>query len=482
MADNSNLFSGGLNKNEKANLTKGSSDFWNGVGGFFGGIANAQGQAANPYGQVVKAPAPTSRGMATPAAQSQFNNMTKLFANAVKTPADKPGTPSASGTTTGNGSRVTPASIASTVKPINTNSQRYAEEMAAKQLGQTYVAGQAAGTAQKAAQAAQEAERNGKIDSNLASVYSPLQELLKAQQDKASKRYAQNQADITSIFGALSGLTAEDTARVNKQFTDSIAKQNLDYSTRVAQQKAEATAGTQQAVATGAERGSGPAMNVSPVQEAADKANADANAALTNWQGLMAATQAQTVKDVETRGEGYTQQKLGALAQLSKNFEDTLSQFAVQDAQLKSQMAQSKLDQQNAMANNDFEAAQAADKQAAALQLQDLKNQGLMDVATLKAKVALAKGSGSGSTNLKGVEALQAKAIQTGVPFNIVQKSVQDAYNMVYNDINADPTKKKSVPTSQAVKNAWYALNSGSPQRLGSHTTIASGLIDELFK
>lgn len=377
---------------------------------------------------------------------------------------------------------VTPASIAAAVKPVNTNSQRYAEEQAAKQLGQTYVPGQAAGTAANAAQAATDAARNARVDTNLGAVYSPLQDLLKTQQAAAAKRYEQNKADITSIFGALSSLTAEDTARINKQFTDSITKQQTDYATRVAQQKNEAAAGTAQAATTGAERGTGPALNTSPVQQAADAANANANQTLTNWQGLMQATQAQTVKDAETRGTGYTQQKLGALNQLSKNFEDTLSQFAAQDAQLKSQMAQSKIDAQNAYASNDFTAAQAADKQQAALQLQDLKNQGLMNVATLKAKVALAKGSGSGKTNLKGVEALMAKAATTGVDFIGVQKSVQDAYNTAYAQKNPDKTKAGKAPSVQEVKAAWYYLNGGSPQGMAKKTPVATGLIEDLYK
>lgn len=379
-------------------------------------------------------------------------------------------------------STVKPSAVAASIKPINTNSQRYAEEQAAKQLGQTYTPGQAAGTAATAAQTAAEAARNAKIDTNLASVYSPLQDLLKTQQATASKRYAQNQADITSIFGALSSLTAEDTARVNKQFTDSIAKQNTDYATRVAQQNMEAQAGVAGAQAAGAERGSGPAMVNNPITAAADAANASANATLTNWQGLMQAEQAQTVKDVENRGAGYTQQKLGALAQLSRNFEDTLAQFAGQDAQLKSQMAQAKLDQQAAMANNDFEAAQAANKQAAALELQDLKNQGLMDVATLKAKVSLARGAGSSAPTLKGIEAIMDKATKSGVDFNSVQSSVQDAYNTAYATKNPDATKAGKAPTVQEVKAAWYAISGGSPQRMGKNTPVATGLIENLYK
>lgn len=248
-------------------------------------------------------------------------------------------------------------------------------------------------------QTKQTADRNAFVNNNVNAVFSPLQELLKSQQDKATKRYEQNKADITTIFGALSGLTAADTARVNKQFTDSITKQQTDYATRVAQQNAEAAAGTAQAAATGAERGSGPAMKTSPIQVAAAQGNADANAALTNWQGLMSAQQAQTVTDVENRGTGYTQQKLGALSQLSRNFEDTLSNFDKTGAELESQIAQAKQTQQAALAANDFEAAQNAQKAIDALDLQKSKNQSAQQVAAITAEA-----------RLKGIQMQQAGA------------------------------------------------------------------------
>jgi hypothetical protein len=377
---------------------------------------------------------------------------------------------------------ITPQTIASAMKPPVLGPQAAAEKAAAEQLGQLYAQGQAAGTAQKEYQTKLDAQRNQTINDNLNAAYSPLEALLQSQKAAAAKRYAQNSADITSIFGALSGLTAEDTARINKQFTDSITKQQTDYAARVAQQNLEAQAGTKQAVATGAERGTGPAMTNNPIAAAAAQGNADANAALTNWQGLMQSEQNQAVKDAETRGAGYTQQKLGALAQLSRNFEDTLAGFAQQDAQLQSQMAQAKIDAKNAYASNDFEAAQAADKQNAALQLQDLKNKGLMDVATLKAKVALARGTGSASTNLKGVEALMDKASKSGVDFTAVQSSVQDAYNTAYEQKNPDKTKAGKAPTVQEVKAAWYYLSGGSPQRMTKNTPVATGLIENLYK
>lgn len=265
-----------------------------------------------------------------------------------------------------------------------------------------------------------EADRTAKINSNVSAVYSPLQSLLTTQKNAATKRYAQNQADITSIFGALSSLTAADTARVNKQFTDSLTKQQTDYATRVAQQNAETAAGTQQAVATGAERGTGPAMAANPIQAAAAQGNANANAALTNWQGLMQAEQAQTVKDVENRGTGYTQQKLGALSQLSKNFEDTLTQFDAKSADLESQMAQAKQTQQAALAANDFEAAQNAQKAIDALDLQKTKNDSAQKVASITAEA-----------RLKGIQLQQAGANSRAASSASKTKYAQDVVGTI---------------------------------------------------
>lgn len=376
--------------------------------------------------------------------------------------------------------KVTPLTVSAAMSRA-LGPQAAAEKARAEQLGQVYGQGQAAGTADREYQTKLEATRNNTINANLSSVYSPLQALLKAQQDKASKRYAQNQADITSIFGALSGLTAEDTARVNKQFTDSITKQQTDYATRVAQQNVEAQAGTKQAAATGAERGSGPAMNVNPIQTAAAQGNADANAALTNWQGLMSAQQAQTVRDVENRGTGYTQQKLGALNQLSRNFEDTLSKFEAQDANLQSQIAQAKLDQQAAYASSDIQAAQNADKQLAALKLQELKNKGAMDVATLKAKTALSRAGGSGSTNLKGVEAVAAKAKSAGVDFAQLQKSVNEATTIAQAMANPAGSKTFKSPDKALIQSTWNRVMQSSPQRGAQQAALANQLIDSMF-
>lgn len=376
--------------------------------------------------------------------------------------------------------KVTPLTVSAAMSRA-LGPQAAAEKARAEQLGQVYGQGQAAGTADREYQTKLEATRNNTINANLSSVYSPLQALLKAQQDKASKRYAQNSADITSIFGALSGLTAEDTARVNKQFTDSITKQQTDYATRVAQQNVEAQAGTKQAAATGAERGSGPAMNVNPIQTAAAQGNADANAALTNWQGLMQAQQAQTVADVENRGAGYTQQKLGALNQLSRNFEDTLAQFDAQDAALQSQMAQAKLDQQAAYASGDAAAAQAADRQLNALQLQELKNKGAMDVATLKAKASLARGGGSSSGNLKGVEAVAAKAKAANVDFAQLQKSVNEATTIAQAMANPAGSKTFKSPDKALIQSTWNRIMQSSPQRGAQQAALANQLIDSMF-
>jgi hypothetical protein len=105
-----------------------------------------------------------------------------------------------------------------------------------------------------------------------------------------------------------------------------------------------------------------------------------------------------------------------------------------------------------------------------------------MDVATLKAKVALSRGTGSGTTSLKGIEAIMDKANKSGVDFNAVQSSVQDAYNTAYAQKNPDATKAGKAPSVQEVKAAWYYISSGSPQRMGKNTPVATGLIENLYK
>ena len=386
-----------------------------------------------------------------------------------------------SGATSGGGT-VTPKTVANVIKQLN---QRQQEEAAAKSLGVAYTPGQAAGTAVKMAQQAAMDERNATIDENLATVYSPLQELLSKQQTAAENRYADNQANIKSIFGALSSLSAQDAARIDKQFTTSIAKQQTDLANRVAEQRAATAAGTEQAVATGAERGTGPAMATNAIGVAAEQGIGQANAAQQNWEGLMGAQQTQAGLDATARGTGYKQQELGAMDTLRRGFEDTLSQFDAKAADLESQIAQSKLAQQQALAAGDVAAAQAEAKIQADLDIQKLKNEGAMNVATLRAQTQLATrssgGASSSTTKLKGVEAVQAKSVAAGIPFDQLQNGVNEAYQIAYQLVNPEGSTKVTQPSKAIIQGTWNRLMQSSPQRGMVQAGLANQLIDSMF-
>jgi hypothetical protein len=251
----------------------------------------------------------------------------------------------------------TPASIASKVKPVT--GARAIEAAAAKKYGQTYTPGQAAGTALAAYQAAQQASSAPAVDS-IASAYKPILDFYSQQAQQTQNRYAQNAANLKNIFGALTGLTATDTKRINDQFTSSITKQQADLATRTAEQRAAQTAGETQLAATAAERGNGPALGGSATQMATEQGIGQANAIQSNWEGLMGAQQANAITDVTNRGAGYGQQEIAANAQLSQNLQDALSAINGQTAGIDSQIAQAKISRDQAIASNDYQAAQQA--------------------------------------------------------------------------------------------------------------------------
>ncbi len=387
---------------------------------------------------------------------------------------------------------------------------RYEEMMMAKKLGQPYVPGQAAGTAQrmadeaaaakaKADAAALDAERNKTIEANLAAVYGPLGDLLATQKKTAESRYATNQADIKNIFGALTKVADADRIRIDKQFTDSIAKQQMDLAARTAQQRSETAAGVAQAEATGAERGAGPGMAVNPISVAAEEGISNANAIMSNWQGLMQANQAQAQIDVNNRGAGYGQQQVGALAALSKNFEDTMSNLGTQEATLKSQIAQAKIDAQNAYAAGDAAAAAAAQKTLDALNLQLLKNEGSQNVANTQAQAKLAgiqmqqqgannRAAASDSTSTKkyskDIYGFQQRLTDAGVPFDVISASIEEAAQLASQRKNASAKKTAQpgkfvakAPSKAEIMSAWKALGFDSAK----YGTYARDYVDNYY-
>jgi hypothetical protein len=273
--------------------------------------------------------------------------------------------------------------------------------------------------------------------------YQPVLDYLKQQEQAARDRYAVNNANIKNVFSSLTGLTAADSARITKQFTDSLTASKADLAARTAEARAGATAGTQQAAATGAERGTGDAMAVNPVQTAAEEGIARSNEYATTWQNLQQANQQQAMADISARGAGYGQQEVGAIQQLAQNLEDKLVTLGGNTAQVQSDIAQAKFGQQ--------------------VDIQKTKFQ-LSEQAKADAKAAAAT-KPSYSKDLFGLQKLMS---DSGQDFNTMMSGVDAAYTAAWNAKNpvnaAGMPQSKTVnpPKASDVKAAWIAAGGNS--------------------
>jgi hypothetical protein len=337
---------------------------------------------------------------------------------------------------------------------------------------QAYVAKQAAD-----AQQASMDKSNAQIQSS----YQPILDFYKKQEDATNARYAQNAANLRNIFGALTGLSAKDEANVKAQFESSITKQATDLATRTAEQRAAQAAGAAQAVATGAERGGGPAMVGSPTATATEQAIGQSNAIQTNWEGLLNAQKLNAVTDITNRGEGYSQQEVAAKNQMTQNLQDALMGIQGQQAGIQGQIAQAKIARDQAIQNNEFDQAAALQKQIDAMDLQDLKNQGSLSVAQTAAAARLAAartsaaGGGGSSTKLptyaKDIYGFQQKWTDRGVDSEALMGQLRQIEQSA---IKGTPLFQNGVPVegqyapldAKAAYNAWlvkFGTRNGVP-------------------
>lgn len=274
--------------------------------------------------------------------------------------------------------------------------------------------------------------------------YQPVLDYLKQQEQAARDRYAVNNANIKNIFSSLTGLTAADSARITKQFTDSLTASKADLAARTAEARAGAAAGTKQAAATGAERGAGPAMAVNPVQVAAEEGIARSNEYATTWQALQNANQQQAQADISARGAGYGQQEVGAIQQLAQNLEDKLLALGGNTAQVQSDIAQAKFGQQVDIQKTKFQLSEQA-KQAAA------------------ARAAAASKAPSYSKDSYG---LSKRISDAGLDYGSVASGLSNAYSAVYDELNPNagmPGAKQIEPSKAQVMQAWTKLG-GNPK------------------
>ena len=278
--------------------------------------------------------------------------------------------------------------------------------------------------------------------------YQPVLDFLGQQETAARDRYAVNAANIKNIFSSLTGLTAQDSARITKQFTDSLTASKADLAARTAEARAGSAAGTQQAVATGAERGGGEAMAVNPVQVAAEEGIARSNEYATTWQALQQANQQQAMADISARGAGYGQQEVGAIQQLAQNLEDRLLAIGGNTAQVQSDIAQAKFSQEKDIQGVKFQISEQARAAAQA------------------AKAAAAAKPSYG----KDLFGLQKQMSDNGQDFNSMMASVDAAYTSAWDLKNprvGDIPVSKTVnpPKAADVKASWIA-NGGDPALL----------------
>lgn len=204
--------------------------------------------------------------------------------------------------------------------------------------------------------------------------YQPALDFISQQRNLANERYAQNKADIANIFGQLTQVNAESQARVNKQFTESIANQQMATAQRVAEARMGAQQTQESALRAIDERGGGPMGNLaaSPVAIEAERGIAKQNALQGIFQGQQGAIQQQTIQNLQAANLGYGQQQVQANQQLQRSLEDVLLGLSGQEAGIRGDLAGAKIAGQQTVRQANYQeilqkqAEEAAARRAAA--------------------------------------------------------------------------------------------------------------------
>lgn len=286
--------------------------------------------------------------------------------------------------------------------------------------------------------------------------YKPTLDYLALESKNARNRYATNKADITNIFGSLTSLTAEDSARIKEQFTKTIAEQQAGVAARTAEARAGAAAGLEQAAATGAERGAGPGMAINPLSVATEEGVARSNEYQTTWEALQNANQMQAQADLSARGAGYGQQQLGAVRQLSNQLEDRLLEIGGNTAKVKSDIAQAKFQQQKEIAGVKYQNSERA-------------------YAAWQQRAAAAASKPNYGNDMFGLQArINNDLGDQG--YGAVQSGVANAYTQAYGELNKNnaPGAKPIEPSKAQVLAAWS--QTGDP-RLTPYVSSYAGMI-----
>lgn len=289
-------------------------------------------------------------------------------------------------------------------------------------------------------------------ESMLMDIYNPVLEQLQQQEKAVNDRYKSNAENLKNIFGALAGLRDTDVAKINKQYADMIAASQTAYTERAAAGQKAMEAGTAQAIATGAERGLGPEMAVSPITTATAESDARAKEYETTWQNLQRANQAQAVADVDARTEGYNYQKVAAIQDLTRSLEDRLMQLGGNTAQVQSDIAAAKYEQEQNVAQANYAQAVAAQQAAA------------------RAASAQAAAAAKAAANVPEVDKIRT-SLGTSA-FNTLVDELNDAYGRAYAGSNPVGSTRTAYPKPADVVAEWINKG-GNRDLLNQARTIA---------
>lgn len=295
--------------------------------------------------------------------------------------------------------------------------------------------------------------------------YQPVLDQYAAQQAQLQDRYGQNAADIKNIFGNLSTVRALDKTKIAQQYQTSIQQQQDALAARTAETRMATQAGQQGAATAAGEMGTEgqPVPTDSLTAQAAEQGVADSNAYQTTWAALQNVMSQQAQNDVQSAIQGYDYQQMAGLEQLRNNLEDRLAGINQNVAGTQSQLAQAKLSGQQNVANAKYQEALQRQQAAASL---------------AAAQAAAANRSPSYSKDAFG---LQQRAADAGVDYNLVQNSVNEAYNAAYAMLNPANSMKVTTPKKSDILNAWNAIKAGSPQTAAKLSPFVTTYVDQMF-
>jgi hypothetical protein len=300
----------------------------------------------------------------------------------------------------------------------------------------------------------------------MASIYGPLEQIIKNNKLALENRYGQNAADIKSITGVLTAIAPADKASINQQFTQSIEEQQKRTAEAIAGTRLENAAGVQGASAAAGELGSGemPAPTSSETGTAQQQQIDNAAQGQSNWSNFMTAMQNQQVGNAEAAQRGYGFEIANALQQLSRQKNAELGTIGNQELDLASQKAQSQLSAQ-----------QASAKLAQDMAIEQMKAGTKIDVANIGANSRLASAGISaaarryaadhkkGSTALTTVRDWEKSVRQQGLAGADLTNIKRDIKNIESRIVarrtttTATGTKKLGKATADEIYSTWIA-------------------------